>query len=239
VPSIAQRVADAAARLVLKPATVVGVEDHDGFRTIEVAGERLAAAEWVPGDKLRIRTEGLSLRTYTPVSCDHDAGRTRLLAYTHGSGPGSEWCRQAQPGLECEVRGPDRSVRLDRVDGPVIFVGDETSFGLLLAWRAFRPESAPAGAIFEVANRDAAGATLDAHAAIATQLVERTSGEQHRAALAQATVDAVRDNRDATLVLTGCAQTIAVVRRHVKSEGCAPSATLVKAYWDENRKGLD
>lgn len=239
MPSIARRVTDAAALLVLRRATVVGVDDHDGFRTIDIAGERLAGVDWVPGDKARIRTEGFSLRTYTPVSWDRDAGRTRLLAYTHGSGPGAEWCRRAQPGLECEVRGPDRSVRLDRVGGPVIFVGDETSFGLLLAWRACRPEPAPAAAIFEVANRDASSATLADHAAVATELVERTLGEQQRAALAQATVDAVRSHPDATLVLTGCAQTIAVVRRHVKSEDCAPRATLVKAYWDENRKGLD
>jgi ferric-chelate reductase (NADPH) len=239
MPSIARRVTDAAARLVLRPATVVGVDDHDGFRTIDIAGERLAGAEWVPGDKVRIRTENFSLRTYTPVSWDGDAGRVRLLAYTHGSGPGSEWCRQAQPGVVCEVRGPDRSVRLDRVAGPVIFVGDETSFGLLLAWRASRPVSPPSAAIFEVVHRDASSATLADHDAVATELVERTAGEHHRAALAQATVDAVRNDPGATLVLTGCAQTIAVVRRGLKSAGAAPPGTLVKAYWDENRKGLD
>lgn len=219
----------------------MGVDDHDGFRTIDIAGERLVGAEWVPGDKVRIRTENFSLRTYTPVSWDGDAGagHLRLLAYTHGSGPGSEWCRQAQPGVVCEVRGPGRSVRLDRVAGPVIFVGDETSLGLLLAWRASRPESPPPAALFEVVHRDASSETLAAHDAVATELVERTAGEHHRAARAQATVDAARNDPGATLVLTGCAQTIAVVRRGLKSAGVAPHGTLVKAYWDENRKGLD
>ena len=40
---------------MLKPATVGEVVEHDGFRTIELTGDRLAGVEWVPGDKLRIR----------------------------------------------------------------------------------------------------------------------------------------------------------------------------------------
>jgi ferric-chelate reductase (NADPH) len=238
VATIARRMTDAAARLVLTPSTVAAVHDAGEFRTIELAGEKLRGAQWVPGDKVRIRAENFALRTYTPIGWDSDAGNMRILAYAHGAGPGSDWCAGAAPGVACELRGPERSVRLDRVEGPVAFVGDETSFGLLLAWLGFRPDAAPVAARFEVANEQAARSVLDASGA-AAELLARAADETHRAELAREVGDVVRAHPDVTLVLTGRAQTIAAIRRQLKAEGVAPRATIAKAYWDERRKGLD
>jgi ferric-chelate reductase (NADPH) len=68
--------------------------------------------EWVPGDKLRVRADALSLRTYTPISWGSERGVVRVLAYLHGRGPGSDWCRAVQVGDECRLLGPDGDAHL-------------------------------------------------------------------------------------------------------------------------------
>ena len=235
----ASRVADLAAGLLLRSATVGSVVDHAGFRTIELAGERLAGLDWIAGDKLRIRTDGLTLRTYTPISWDRELGATKFLACVHAAGPGSDWCRAAQSGDRCQVRGPDRSVRLDRVAAAPIFVGDETSFGLLLAWRVQRPDVPPVASLFEVSDLDDAARRCTISGATATELVVRAPADDHLDRFGQLVLDAVRRHPDAPLCVTGRAQSIAVVRRLVKSAGHARRDTMAKAYWDVNRKGLD
>jgi ferric-chelate reductase (NADPH) len=239
VSSVTKLVADAAARLLFTPASVGTVTEHDQFRTIELVGERLVGTDWVPGDKLRLHLEGTVLRTYTPFAWDRDAGSTRLLAYLPGDGPGSGWCAHARPGDPCGLLGPKRSVRLDQLDPAPVIVGDETSFGLLLAWHRHQPRVSPAASVFEVTSATAAGAVLDELGAGATALVERVPGDAHFEPLAERVAAAVRDHPDAPLCLTGCAQTIAAIRRHLKDQGLARKGGVVKAYWDRNRKGLD
>ena len=239
------RVSDTAARVFLRPATVTAVVDYGDFRTIELAGDRLIGREWVPGDKIRIRAAPLALRTHTPISWDSATGRTRVLAYVHGHGPGSEWCAAVPVGARCHLRGPDRSVRLDRISTPPVFVGDETSFGLLLAWRALTPAgtpsatpAAPAATLLEVADREAVRPTLSAYGIDDAALFERGPAGFGRA-LSESVVAAVRAHPGASVVLTGRAQTIATQRRALKAAGLADRPTIVKAYWDENRTGLD
>ena len=57
--------------------------------------------------------------------------------------------------------------------------------------------------------------------------------------MAEAVVDVMSARPDAALCLTGRAQTIAFLRRALKAGPVAGRTTLVKAYWDENRTGLD
>ncbi len=237
--TVVQRVADAAARVLLRPATVTAVAAHGCFRTIVLTGTRLAGVDWVAGDKIRVRTDGVTLRTYTPVSWDAEHGATAFIAYAHGDGPGSEWCRTAAAGKSCQLLGPDRSLRLDRLEAPPVFVGDETSLGLLAALRATRPELAPVATMFEVHDADEVRAALDGHGAGNPQLVVRTSADAHLESLAEMTVGSLRDFPDAPLCLTGRAQMISSIRRRLKAEGDGRRAVFVKAYWDVNRKGLD
>jgi ferric-chelate reductase (NADPH) len=237
--SVMRLVGSAASRLLFTPATVGAVTDLDGFRTIELVGDRLIGTEWYPGDKLRIHIDGLALRTYTPMSWDRDEGTTSLLAYLSGDGPGSEWCARVQPGAECSVFGPQRSVRLDELAAAPIMVGDETSFGLYVAWRNLHPETRAEAGLFEVTRADAAAAALDAFGAAPTDLVERAPDDAHLEVLVDLVVAAVRRSPDAPLCLTGRAQTIAPIRKRLKAEGLTRKDTAVKAYWDVNRKGLD
>jgi NADPH-dependent ferric siderophore reductase len=229
---------DTAGRVLLTPATVGRVTAYDGFRAIELVGDRLTDATFVPGDKLRLHMGGLGLRTYTPIAWDHDRGSTRLLAHLPGLGPGSAWCEAASEGAECRFLGPQRSVRLDRMTAAPVFVGDETSFGLLAAWRALRPDLSPAAAHFEVTDPAASGAVLTAHG-VAGSFVAKQAGDGHLGDLATRVLEAIGAHPDAPLCLTGCAQTIAVIRRRLKAAGVSGRDVVVKAYWDRRRTGLD
>jgi NADPH-dependent ferric siderophore reductase len=229
---------DTAGRVLLTPATIGTVTAFDGFRAIELVGERLTGTTFVPGDKLRLHMGGLGLRTYTPIAWDHDRGSTRLLAHLPGRGPGSAWCEAASAGAECRFLGPQRSVRLDRMNAAPIFVGDESSFGLLLAWHALRPDLSPAAALFEVSDRVASSTVLDAHDVVGT-FVAKPNGGARRDELGAQLLEAVRAHPDAPLCLTGCAQTIAALRRQLKEAGATGRDVVVKAYWDERRSGLD
>jgi NADPH-dependent ferric siderophore reductase len=239
VASVVRLVGDTAARLLFKPAAVGAVTDLDDFRSIELVGEKLAGADWYPGDKLRIHLDGLTLRTYTPLAWDQEAGSTTILAYLPGDGPGSEWCAKAKAGDSCSLFGPQRSVRLDGFDAPPIIVGDETTFGLTVAWRNLHPEQAPAATLFEVTRPTAAAMVLTGFDVAPTALVERTAADGHLDGLIDLVVDAVRASPKAPLCLTGRAQTIAPIRKRLKAEGLSAKDTAVKAYWDMNRKGLD
>ena len=137
---------------------------------------------------------------------------------------------------------PDRSVRLDRISTPPVFVGDETSLGLLLALRAATPAATlvtTAATLLEVANRDAMRPTLSAHGIDDAALFERGPAEPGDSGLGEGVIAAVRAHPDASIVITGRAQTIATLRRALKAAGLADRPTVVKAYWDEHRKGLD
>jgi NADPH-dependent ferric siderophore reductase len=237
--SVVRLVTDTAARLIFTPATVGTVTEHDRFRTIELVGEKLVGTDFVPGDKLRIHLGGTTLRTYTPMSWDADRGATELLTYLPGAGPGSEWSENASTGTPAAFLGPQRSVRLDRIESPPIFVGDETSFGLLLAWGRLHPDVSPVASLFEVTDPGPAAAVLPFYGTEVTELVSRTTDASHLAALEDRVVAAVRAAPDAPLCLTGKAQTIASIRRRLKAEGLTRKGTEVKAYWDQNRKGLD
>jgi NADPH-dependent ferric siderophore reductase len=239
--AVPKLVTDTAARLLFTSATVGTIVGHEGFRTIELVGDRLSGTEWVPGDKIRIHVDGMTLRTYTPLSWDRDRGATTVLAYLPGDGPGANWCATARTGEACSFLGPKRSVRLDRFAAPPIIVGDETSFGLFLAWRGLERADSPAAAVFEVTSARVASSALAAHGAdeASVVLVEREPDDAHLPALADHVVTAVRRIAEAPISLTGRAQTIASLRKRLKAEDLARRDTEVKAYWDQNRKGLD
>jgi ferric-chelate reductase (NADPH) len=216
-----------AARLVLTSATVTAVSAHDRFRTITLAGDGLRGASWVPGDKVRVRagTGGFALRTYTPVSWDPARGETTLLAYVHSptGGPGAAWCAGVAVGDACQFLGPQRSVRLDRLSASPVFVGDETSLGLLLA------TPASTACVLEAA----------APSGVRSAMGDREASIVRYGELPDAAVAALRAHPDAPLLLTGRAQSIAAVRKAVKAAGLHDRETVAKAYWDEGRKGLD
>lgn len=236
------RLTDRAARLVLRGATVSNVVEHGTLRTVSIAGVELRDVIWRAGDKIRVRVESRTLRTYTPTAWDCVAGTAQFVAHMPGNGPGSRWCAVTAPGADCQFLGPARSLRVDQLTAPPIFVGDETSIGLVAAWRNARAGIEPAATIFEVGCIADAKAALAHHGTTGGIFVGRATNGAHRETLAEHFVAARRAHPDAPVCLSGCAQTIAVLRRVAKGAlRDAPLAptSLVKAYWDERRSGLD
>lgn len=234
--------ADAATNWFFRSSEVTQVRElGEHFRSIELSGDELKGAGWKVGDKVQVRTDdlGLTARTYTPTTWDPELGTTTLLAFVHGDGPGSVWARSAATGERCQIFGPRGSLKLGETTAPLVFVGDETSFALAAAWHGRHPDRPPAAMHFEVTDPDESGDVLRAVGLGAAQLLRRQERDQHVELLSTTVIDVLRTHEDATLCLTGKAQTIATIRRQLKSAGLAGRTTKVKAYWDENRSGLD
>jgi NADPH-dependent ferric siderophore reductase len=239
---ITKALVDTTTKVVFRDCEVTEIVDQGTqFRSIELTGKSLTKATWNVGDKIQIRTDpdGLSPRTYTPMSWDTTRGTTRLLAYAHGDGPGAAWVRALRLGTRCQFLGPRRSLKFDDLSGPVLFVGDETSFALVAAWSGQHPEVQPAAVLCEVADQSDAEIALDAVGVSGVQLILRDADDAHLDRLAAMVIEQLRANAAAPLCLTGRAQTIAALRRQIKDAGLADHPVRAKAYWDENRSGLD
>ncbi|MEI9851439.1 MAG: siderophore-interacting protein [Sphingomonas sp.] len=219
----------------MRPAAVAAVESLSaGFRLIDLEGEALKGVAWILGQKIQVMLGGLlTARTYTPVSWDAALGRTRILAWSHGDGPGSAWASSLVEGDICQFFGPRRSIELEG-EGPLVVFGDETSFGLALALA----ETGGAGGRDAVRGiehrRGRAGAGT---AGLAASLVERVADDSHLATIE-------RDLRDlagegATFVLTGRAAAIQRLNRALKAAGVGSSRLRAKAYWAPGKAGLD
>jgi NADPH-dependent ferric siderophore reductase len=220
----------------MRPAAVIANEElADRFRLITVEGPALAGVAWVPGQKVQVAMgAGLATRTYTPIEWNVSAGRTCLLGYAHGEGPGSNWVRDARPGDPCDLFGPRASLDATRLPGPLAVFGDETAIGLAYAL-AHRGQ--PVAAHFEVddaaVGRQVAGqlglggATFHA----------RSAGDGHLAELETAL--AARIAAGASFVLAGKAGTIQRLRQLLKLHGVPASRVIAKAYWAPGKTGLD
>jgi ferric-chelate reductase (NADPH) len=239
---ITKMLADTTSKVLFRNAEVTAVTDHAGnFREIELAGDALRKATWTVGDKVQVRTDpgGFTTRTYTPIGWDTARGSTTLLAYAHGTAPGSAWVRGLAPGVTCQIFGPRGSLKLDDLARPILFVGDETSFALAAAWRVRNPEDHPVAHLFEVTDPDESRLSLAAIGLGSAHLFARQDRAAHLGALSATVIDLLHTHLDASLCLTGKAQSIAAIRRELKGSGLAGRPTRVKAYWDENRSGLD
>ena len=130
------RLEGAFSKLFTKTATVTELRDiAPGFRLLTLEGQALRKAAWTPGQKVQLMLGGWVQRTYTPLSWDAATGRTQLLAYAHGDGPGAEWTRTLAQGDTCAIFGPRGSLDLTSLERPALLFGDETSFGLAHALR--------------------------------------------------------------------------------------------------------
>lgn len=225
-------------RWLMRPARVATIESlSPRFRLIELEGDALKDIAWAAGQKIQIAMgTGLSARTYTPMSWDSSRGRTRLLAFMHGDGPGSRWADNLREGEACRLFGPRRSLDLAGLAAPVVLFGDETSFGLAAALRGTM-QAGGALHMFEATDVAAARQVLDAMSLGEARLVARSSGEDH---LANVETEMLRlaANR-AQFVLTGKASSIQRVSRALKAAGVASTRIKAKAYWAPGKTGLD
>jgi ferric-chelate reductase (NADPH) len=188
------------------------------FRRVVLSGLQ---AKIEPGDKIQVYIPDAGSRTYSPFGARD--GAFELALFTHGNGPGSAWARALETGDRVRFIGPQRSLVLGEIAGPVALFGDETSFGVAKALFDLRHGDAQfrfqTGADCEPAL-DALGLPKDA---VVPEL-QTIARDLHA--------------MNATLVLTGNAKSILALRGQLKGLG-NDRPQRVKSYWAEGKRGLD
>ncbi len=222
----------------MRPARVAAVETlSPHFRLVDLEGEALTNVAWTAGQKVQVTMgSGLSARTYTPMSWNADSGRTRMLTFSHGNGPGSRWASGLREGDTCQFFGPRRSLDLSGLASPVVLFGDETSFGLAAALRD-SPQGAGAMHVFEVSDVAESRQVAEAIGLDQATLIERIADDVHLAAAEDEVLPLAASG--AHFVLTGKASSIQRVSRALKAGGVASSRVKTKAYWAQGKSGLD
>lgn len=231
-------VADTVSNRLFHAMRVTQVSDRGPFREISLTSVTPRVNSWTPGDKIQVRVarDGLTMRTYTPVRWENTSGDTTILVYLHGAGPGSAWAQAVAAGDTVQIVGPRRSIDLTRFTSAPIFVGDETSVGLRVAWTAAHPTLEPVRDNFELgANSPTALRALGLEPVHVTR--EETDG--HLPVLVEHVVAAAAEHHESPLILTGRSTTIAAIRGALKAAGHAQRMTRVRTYWDPRRTGLD
>lgn len=227
-------------KLFTRPANVLKTEDVGrSFRVITLGGDALRNVQWTPGDKLQIQLGGWVQRTYTPMEWDAENGITRILAYTHGDGPGANWARSLRTSEGCIVFGPRKSIDLTRprFSDSVLF-GDETSFGLAAA-RVHATSTERTHLFFEASSMAESKAVL-ARLGLGESIVhERADDNAQRLALAEGMKVVLEANPAASVVLSGKAGSIQYMRQMLKQWNIGSSRIQARAYWAPGKKGLE
>jgi NADPH-dependent ferric siderophore reductase len=223
---------------LMRPARVTAIETlSPRFRLVELEGEALQDVAWTAGQKIQVAMgAGLSARTYTPMSWDTSKGRTRLLAFAHGDGPGSRWASSLCEGDICQFFGPRRSLDLAGFVAPVVLFGDETSFGIAAALRN-NLQAGGALHMFEASDVVESRQVLDAISLSEARLIARSASDSHLATIEAETLRLAANG--AQFILTGKASSIQRISRALKAAGVASSRINAKAYWAPGKSGLD
>jgi NADPH-dependent ferric siderophore reductase len=232
------RLSRAFARMFMRHATVAACETiADRFRLITLEGLALAGVVWTPGQKIQIAMgSAFVTRTYTPIEWNPVAGRTRILGYAHGDGPGSAWVRGLQPGDECDIFGPRHSLDVSAVAGSLGILGDETSIGLAHAL-LHQDRAGTVVCRFEVDDVEASRRVTVHLGLDDAMLFGGTEGDAHLEEM-EATLPALVA-AGATFVLTGKASTIQRLRQGLKRQAVPATRIVSKAYWAPGKVGLD
>lgn len=225
-------------RVFMRRATVTACEQvAGGFHLITLESPDFRNLEWTPGDKIQIALgSAFVARTYTPIDWDAGAGRTRILAYAHGAGPGSDWIRGLRTGDVCDVFGPRASLDVSWVPGPVLLLGDETSFGIALAMRG-QAYAERVEFVFEVNDLGHSQQLVETLGFGPARQVERQVDDGHLAEVEAGLPAWARS--DATFVLTGRSTTIQRMRQALKALDVPATRLMTKAYWAPGKAGLD
>ncbi|MEN7538787.1 siderophore-interacting protein [Aurantiacibacter flavus] len=231
------RLGQALIRLMMRQVSVVAAERLAGrFKLITLEGEPLRGVTWIPGQKIQIAMgSAFVARTYTPIEWNASAGRTCILAFEPGHGPGSDWVRNIEPGGTCHLFGPRTSLDPRGMNSPVALFGDETSIGLAYALAQARPGQVTC--VLEVDDVPATRKVLRDLELDHAEVIARHPEEAH--------LDAMKSKLPYLLaagmsfILTGKSRTVQRLRQSLKAYGCPSTSLLAKAYWAPGKSGLD
>jgi ferric-chelate reductase (NADPH) len=162
-----------------------------------------------------------------------------FLVYVHGDAPGGQWAKTVAVGDHVHVFGPRGSLALSKLEGPVVFVGDETSFAVARSLREHRGASNGLSFVFEVSSRSESILGLEHLELTSDSIVERKNDDSHLGELEERARMELAAKPNSNLVLTGKAQSIQAIRKGLKARPIDYATQTVKAYWSPGKKGLD
>lgn len=225
-------------RMFMKQVPVTDVETvAESFRLVTLESPQFKGIAWSPGQKVQIATgSAFVARTFTPIEWDAVAGRTRILGYLHGQGPGNDWLHYLRVGDACDVFGPRASLDVSHLTSMPVVFGDETSIGLLCALAGQYPLRR-ARFLLEVNEAGTAAKVLTRMGIDEVELFERTPGDTHLADIETRLPALVALGE--TFLLTGKASSIQRLGRRIKALGASGPRLLSKPYWAVGREGLD
>ncbi|RSY76486.1 siderophore-interacting protein [Sphingomonas koreensis] len=232
------RFSQALLRLLMRQARIVATEWLAGrFKLITLEGSALAGIAWIPGQKIQIAMgSAFTARTYTPLEWNADAGRSCILGFAPGDGPGSAWVRNVEAGDRCDLFGPRGSLDLRRIPQFAVVMGDETSIGLAYALTHADPTRAVT-CLFEIGDTESARQVPVQLCIGDATLFAKQDGDAHLEAM-EAAIPALAA-AGAGFVLTGRAAMVQGLRRRLKLCGVPATHILTKAYWAPGKTGLD
>ncbi len=232
------RLGKALRSLLMKRATIVASEAvADRFRLVTLESAAFQGIAWMPGQKVQIAMgSGFATRTYTPIEWNRLTGRTCILGYAHGDGPGSAWLLGTRAGDECDVLGPRSSLDPCRLPGAIAIFGDETSIGLAHAVAQQQPDRSVA-CYLEVGEVESVRDVTKQLVLPDARIFARRGDYAQVDALA-AELPALATS-GANFVLTGKAGTIQTLRRALRDLSVPASRVVAKAYWAPGKTGLD
>ncbi len=208
------------------------------FRLIELEAESLRSAQFAPGQKIMIRVDRFSARTYTPFAWDNAKGAVSILVYLHRTAPGTNWARSINPGDRCQFIGPKQSLDLAHLRLPAIFFGDETSIALA-ALHAVPKSAASIRFLFEFSSVSESRQVLDALHINDAITIQREADDAHFPKCEAALSQAVERITPIDLILTGKAQSIRRLRTSARNIGIDPSRLKIRPYWSPGKVGMD
>ncbi|WP_203900200.1 siderophore-interacting protein [Virgisporangium aliadipatigenens] len=201
------------------------------MRRVSLAGEAVRGLDWMPGQHVRVRVEGMSLRTYSVWQVDGDRLDLGVLDHPE-DGPGARWAREARVGQPVAFMKPEG--RMVPRDGAAyhLFVGDETACPAFGAMLAALPAASRVHGVIEVAAPS-----------------DRMSfGERDLEWVCPKGTDALvaalraldLPDEPGVAYIAGEARTCQAVRRHLQGERGWPRSALVsKPFWTPGRRGMD
>lgn len=163
----------------------------------------------------------------------------QILAVVHGQAPGSDWFASAHVGKRCRFVGPRAALSLVKLQRPMVFFGDETSFSTAVSLRATSLGCGEVQFVFEVTSIEESRATLARFGLTETvRFVLREPEDRHLGALARELLDTYRSSGARHIVLTGKASSIQHLYKSVRVAGVSGRQVTNVPYWAPGRKGL-
>jgi NADPH-dependent ferric siderophore reductase len=240
MPRIPKLLTSVIGRAFFIPAIVSEVKSiTDNFRLIELSGDRLKNADWIPGQMVQFHLGNLTTRAYTPAAWDSEAGRARFLIFLHQNGPGSNWAASLKNGDACSFAGPRGSLNFHEIQGPCVFFGDETSLAAARALRFNGNGAREDHYVFEVSSLAQSREALRCIELSEAQLVQRAAENSHLEEIAEMFSGGASDAGPKEWIFTGRAQSIQALRDILRSRKLHFPRIKVKAYWAEGKTGLD